>query len=71
MFTLRILTRGHRYRVLASGGTAMEAVEAAVRLMEENPVFDCGRGSVLNSAGEVRVARGGGCCGGMVMSGCV
>jgi isoaspartyl peptidase/L-asparaginase-like protein (Ntn-hydrolase superfamily) len=55
--------------VLASGGTAMEAVEAAVRLMEENPVFDCGRGSVLNSAGEVRVTRGGDCCCGLMMSG--
>jgi beta-aspartyl-peptidase (threonine type) len=41
------------YAVLARGGSALEAVEAAVRVLEDDPVFDAGTGSVLNAAGEV------------------
>ena len=29
------------------GGSAVDAVEAAVRCLEDNPVFDAGHGSVL------------------------
>lgn len=39
--------------VLDSGGAAMAAAEAAVRSMEDDPVFNAGFGSVLNAAGEV------------------
>lgn len=42
-------------RVLASGGTAVQAVEAAVRLMEADENFNAGRGSVLTSSGTVEM----------------
>jgi beta-aspartyl-peptidase (threonine type) len=35
------------YDLLKSGGTALDAVEAAVRSMEDNPVFNAGLGSTL------------------------
>jgi L-asparaginase / beta-aspartyl-peptidase len=41
--------------VLATGGTSLEAVEAAVRSLEDDPTFDAGRGSFLNAAGEVEM----------------
>jgi len=42
-------------KVLANGGTAVDAVEAAARLLEENPCFNAGRGSVLTEQGEVEL----------------
>lgn len=39
--------------ILAGGGSALDAVERAVRVLEANPLFNAGRGSVLNSAGRV------------------
>jgi hypothetical protein len=33
--------------VLDRGGSALDAVEAAVRLLEDDPTFDAGRGSFL------------------------
>lgn len=39
--------------VLEAGGEAVAAAEAAVRVLEDNPVFNAGLGSVLNAAGEV------------------
>ncbi|XP_018010876.1 isoaspartyl peptidase/L-asparaginase [Hyalella azteca] len=50
------------FEVMDAGGSAVDAVEAAVVLMEEDPVFDAGRGSVLTSAGTVE-----GCA--LIMSG--
>lgn len=41
--------------VLSSGGTAVEAVELAARLLEENCCFNAGRGSVLTEQGEVEL----------------
>ena len=41
--------------VLAKGGSAVDAVEAAGRLLEENPCFNAGRGSVLTEHGEVEL----------------
>lgn len=41
------------YAALERGGEAVAAVEAAVRVLEENPVFNAGFGSVLNELGEV------------------
>ena len=39
--------------VLSAGGSALDAVEAAVRELENDPQFDAGTGSVLTSAGKV------------------
>lgn len=41
--------------LLARGASAVDAVEAAVVAMEDDPVFDAGRGSVLNQAGQVEM----------------
>ena len=37
--------------VLASGGSALDAVQAAVQLMEDDPLFNAGRGAVFTAAG--------------------
>ena len=42
-------------RVLAAGGRALAAVEAAVRALEDDPLFNAGSGSVLTRAGTVEV----------------
>jgi beta-aspartyl-peptidase (threonine type) len=39
--------------VLSSGGTALDAVETAVRSMEDDPTYDAGKGSFLNREGAV------------------
>lgn len=41
--------RGHA--VLAGGGSAMDAVEVAVRVLEDSPLFNAGRGSVFTAEG--------------------
>jgi L-asparaginase / beta-aspartyl-peptidase len=41
--------------ILTAGGTSLDAVEAAVRWLEDDPTFDAGRGSFLNAAGEVEM----------------
>ena len=38
-------------RILARGGTSLDAVEAVVRSMEDSPLFNAGKGSVFTSAG--------------------
>jgi beta-aspartyl-peptidase (threonine type) len=38
-------------QVLEEGGAALDAVQAAVRSLEDNPLFNAGRGSVLNFDG--------------------
>ncbi|XP_061084828.1 isoaspartyl peptidase/L-asparaginase [Conger conger] len=43
------------FQVLKRGGTALDAVETAVRALEDDPVFDAGHGSVLNACGEVEL----------------
>ncbi|WP_313008290.1 isoaspartyl peptidase/L-asparaginase [Brevundimonas vesicularis] len=37
--------------VLTSGGTALDAVQAAVQVMEDDPLFNSGRGAVFTAAG--------------------
>ena len=37
------------------GGSALDAVEAAIRSLEDDPAFDAGKGAWLNSAGEVEL----------------
>ncbi len=44
------LQRGHS--ILASGGAALDAVQAAVMALEDSPHFNAGRGSVFNADGQ-------------------
>lgn len=39
------------YEVLAKGGSALDAVETAVRSLEENPLFNAGKGAVMTAEG--------------------
>ncbi len=41
--------------ILAAGGIALDAVEAAARVLEENPAFNAGRGSVLSAHGHAEL----------------
>jgi beta-aspartyl-peptidase (threonine type) len=43
------------WRVLVEDGRALDAVEAAVRVLEDNPRFNAGRGSVLTSEGTIEM----------------
>ena len=43
------------YELLAGGAAALDAAEAAVRLLEDCPLFNAGRGSVLNAEGHVEM----------------
>ncbi len=43
------------FAVLEGGGTAVEAVEAAVVVMEDDEIFDAGRGSYLTNDGRVQL----------------
>jgi beta-aspartyl-peptidase (threonine type) len=43
------------YKLLARGATAVDAVEAAVTIMEDDGTFDAGRGSFLTSDGRVQL----------------
>lgn len=43
------------YEVLEKGGCALDAVQAAVRVLEDDPTFDAGTGSVLTSNGDVEM----------------
>lgn len=40
------------YSVLQQGGAALDAVETAVRVLEDSPHFNAGRGSVFNADGQ-------------------
>jgi beta-aspartyl-peptidase (threonine type) len=43
------------WRVLERGGTALDAIEEAVVIMEDDETFDAGRGSFLNRDGKVQL----------------
>jgi beta-aspartyl-peptidase (threonine type) len=43
------------YAILQEGGTAVDAVEAAVNYLEDNEIFNAGRGSSLNENAEVEM----------------
>jgi beta-aspartyl-peptidase (threonine type) len=44
--------------VLAEGGSALDAVTAAVVVLEDDPLFNAGTGSVLNAAGDIEMDAG-------------
>jgi L-asparaginase / beta-aspartyl-peptidase len=46
---------GAGWRVLETGGAAVDAVEEAVVVMEDDETFDAGRGSFLNRDGKVQL----------------
>src|SRR5437870_2159569 len=41
--------------VLKAGGRALDAVETSVRLLEDDPLFNAGRGSVFSAEGKVEM----------------
>jgi len=45
----RALSTG--YNILKNNGSSLDAVEAAIRIMEDSPLFNAGKGAVFTSAG--------------------
>ncbi|HWQ69857.1 MAG TPA: isoaspartyl peptidase/L-asparaginase, partial [Patescibacteria group bacterium] len=43
------------WQVLTAGGSAVEAVEQAVKTLEDDPAFNAGRGACLNRDGEIEL----------------
>lgn len=43
------------HEILKNGGSALDAVEEAVKYLEDDPLFNAGRGSCLNALGEVEM----------------
>ncbi len=39
------------YRILQNGGNSLDAVEAAIRIMEDFPLFNAGKGAVIANSG--------------------
>lgn len=43
------------YAVLERGGTSLDAVTLAVKMLEDNPLFNAGKGAVLNREGQAEL----------------
>lgn len=43
------------WAILHSGGTALDAVQQAVEVLEDDPLFNAGTGAVLNATGKVQL----------------
>src|SRR5947199_4213737 len=46
------------WRILENGGSALDAVEAAVRALEDNPNYNAGRGACLTADGRIELDAG-------------
>lgn len=46
------------WRILQEGGSALDAVETAVRALEDNPEYNAGTGACLNSDGNIELDAG-------------
>src|SRR5229473_8296225 len=46
------------WRILQAGGSALDAVEAAVRSLEDNPYFNAGTGASMTTDGKVELDAG-------------
>lgn len=46
------------WNILQAGGSALDAVEAAVRALEDNPMFNAGTGACLTSDGNIELDAG-------------
>lgn len=53
---LEALAQGRK--ILEQGGSAVDAVEASIRKLEDLPIFNAGHGSSLNEEGEVEMCSG-------------
>ncbi len=40
------------YKILQDGGTSISAVETTIKILEDSPLFNAGKGAVFNNAGE-------------------
>ncbi|HLL06536.1 MAG TPA: isoaspartyl peptidase/L-asparaginase [Myxococcaceae bacterium] len=47
------LEAGHA--ILARGGTSLDAVTAAIRILEDSPLFNAGKGAVFNHEGQIEL----------------
>lgn len=43
------------YTVLENGGSSTEAIEVAIKFLEDSPLFNAGKGSVYNSNGDIEM----------------
>ncbi len=43
------------WNILSNGGSGVDAVEQAIRSLEDDPTFDAGRGSFVNAIGEIEL----------------
>jgi beta-aspartyl-peptidase (threonine type) len=46
------------FRALSNGRSALDAVEAAVMVMENDPIFNAGKGSALTCRGTIEMDAG-------------